>query len=109
MPRNLPAEMYPDEPDMERISGGKNDSITPSDFRGRSAHDERRCEPRFLSSKIISVLPCDLDWNMRFHRVEMVDCSLHGIGVLSPLPFAARERFLAKLRVIRFRSNPRAS
>jgi len=86
---------------MERNIGGGNDSITPSDFRGRSDHDERRREPRILSAKIISVLPCDRDWNMRFHRVEMVDCSLHGIGILSPLPFAAGERFLAKLRVRR--------
>jgi hypothetical protein len=84
---------------MEHSNRGGNDSITPSDFRGRSAHDDRRREPRFLSAKIISVLPCDLDWNMRFHRVEMVDCSLHGIGILSPLKFAAGERFLAKLRV----------
>jgi len=29
----------------------------------------------------------------------MVDCSFRGIGILSPLPFAAGERFLAKLRV----------
>jgi hypothetical protein len=86
---------------MERSSGGTDDSITPNDFRGRSSHDERRCEPRFLTAKTISVVPCDLDWNMRFHRVEMVDCSIHGIGILSPLLFAAGERFLAKLRVRR--------
>ena len=57
---------------MEHSNRGGDDSITPSDFRGHSAHDD---------------------------RLEMVDCSLHGICILSPLQFAAGERFLAKLRV----------
>jgi PilZ domain len=84
---------------MESSKGGGNDSLTPSDFSGLSVNDERRREPRYLAGKTISIMPCDRDWNMRFHRVEMVDCSLHGIGIISPLQLQAGERFLAKLRV----------
>src|ERR1700683_3524738 len=93
--------MYQGDPYMEQSTGGENDSITPADFRGPSAHDERRSEPRYTSARTISILPCDRDWNMRFHRVQMVDCSLHGLGIISPLQLDVGERFLAKLRVSR--------
>jgi hypothetical protein len=84
---------------MERKNGGGNDSLTPDDFRGPSIEDNRRHEPRFITAKTISIVPCDQNWNMRFHRVHLVDCSLHGLGILSPLRFEPGERFLAKLRI----------
>ena len=68
---------------------------------------ERRREARFDRRKEIELLPCASDdgvaesrWS--FLRGEMIDCSVHGIGVVVDRQLQSGERFLVKVRVGRF-------
>jgi len=47
----------------------------------------------------ISILPDDGGRKSRYRRVHMVDCSIHGLGILSPAPLEPGKRFFAKLTV----------
>jgi len=74
--------------------------IVPSDFCAPAPWANRRAEDRVDCTKPITILPfrpSTVDWV--FKRVDMFDCSAHGLGFLTNEPMAAGELFLAKLRL----------
>jgi hypothetical protein len=85
--------------ETHRSEGDADGMICASDFRGPAPWANRRVEQRIECTKPIVILPYrpSVDWS--FKRVEMFDCSEHGLGILTDEPLAAGELFLAKLRL----------
>jgi len=77
----------------------KNDDIP--DVKSAPAavnYAERRIEPR-VPHRAIIVMPFGDEVESRFEEAEMLDCSLHGIGLLIRRPLRPRTRFFVKLRL----------
>jgi hypothetical protein len=83
---------------MGHRKGGRTDSLTPTDFRGSGGADKRQ-EPRVTTEKTISILTYDRNGNAHFEKAKMVDCSIHGIAIVTSLQFDPNEWFLTKLRI----------
>jgi hypothetical protein len=78
----------------------KGDSLTLADFHGRMvATDERRREPRIGCDKQIAILPCMSEKDWAFKSVGLLDCSPHGLSLLSEEAMQPEDQFLAKLRL----------
>ena len=62
---------------------------------------DRRTEPRIARQRTIAILPCtnDPDWN--FKTVTLLDCSPHGLAILSDHPMKRGDEFLAKVKIKR--------
>jgi len=60
--------------------------------------DERRTEDR-IPHRAILVMPFGEGVDSRFQRAQMVDCSVHGIGVVVDQPLPPRSRFFIKLKL----------
>ena len=73
--------------------------ILPSDFNTGKAAAERRNEDRIGCTKQIVILPFRPSITWAFKRVEMFDCSAHGLGIFIEEPIGAGDLFLAKLRL----------
>jgi hypothetical protein len=63
-----------------------------------ASNDERRAEPR-IPHRAVIVMPFGDEIESRFETAQMLDCSLHGIGVLLQRPLRPRTRFFVKLRL----------
>src|SRR4051812_35317133 len=72
-------------------------AAAPSGSAGLS-DDERRIESR-VPHRAIIVMPFGDEVESRFETAEMIDCSLHGIGLLMQRPLRPRTRFFVKLRL----------
>jgi PilZ domain len=75
------------------------DSLVPSDFQGHGIGDDRRREPRIPANKTVSIMSCDRESNAGFRQVQVFDCSLHGIGIVSSFQMNPGMQFFARLRV----------
>ena len=60
--------------------------------------DERRIEERFPHRAIV-MMPFGEGVDSRFQRAQMVDCSVHGIGLITDQPLPPRSRFFIKLKL----------
>lgn len=67
---------------------GKSNGLSLKDFRQGNGGKERRRESRHCTGRIISIFPCVGKMEAGFQKVELVDCSAHGIGIVSPQPMA---------------------
>ena len=61
-------------------------------------HETRR-ETRVPANRAVDVLPTRAGQEMNLIRCRVLDCSLHGIALISPEPFAAGEVFLLSLNL----------
>jgi hypothetical protein len=59
---------------------------------------QRRREARFACGKPIYVRPFAQSVDEKFLYSRLLDCSTHGVCVLTPKPMQPREQFLLKLR-----------
>jgi hypothetical protein len=66
--------------------------LTPQDFTSN-----RRCEPRHTLTRVVDVLPCNAPVDWKFVPAEIIDCSMHGLGLLSTLPIRPGQQFIVKL------------
>jgi hypothetical protein len=73
--------------------------ILPADFNTAKRGAERRTEGRIDCTKQIVILPFRPSITWAFKRVEMFDCSEHGLGLYTDEPIGAGDLFLAKLRL----------
>jgi hypothetical protein len=80
-----------------------SDALRPADFSSPSVANEQRKEPRFAAIRTISILPVAStameEW--KFLPAQLLDCSAHGIGLVSSVPFAVGDQFLVKLKLER--------
>jgi hypothetical protein len=72
-------------------------ALKAKDFAGTAAN--RRAEDRRPGALAIDILPCRAQKDWKFIKCEVVDCSLHGLGIVSPEPMDVGQQFLAKLHL----------
>jgi len=84
---------YPMKADVSKSAS--SGTLEISDLGGA----KRRSEARYPASRRIAILPCNASDDWKFLSVELVDCSRHGIGLISPKPFTLGQQFLAKLKL----------
>ena len=68
--------------------------LKPGDFS-----DSRRGEQRFATNRAVDVLPCRPAPELKLIPCRVVDCSLHGLALLSPEAMAIGEHFLLQLKL----------
>ena len=73
--------------------------LQPKDFADSAQN--RRVEARRAGAVCIDILPCRAVKDWKFIPCEVVDCSLHGLGIVSPEPMEVGQQFLAKLHLPR--------
>jgi hypothetical protein len=80
-----------------------NQQLTPigtiSAGAAGSFADWRRSEPRILCERPIPILRLAGDGEGAFIPGRLTDCSLHGLGLMSPQPIESGEQFLARLKL----------
>jgi hypothetical protein len=86
---------------MGRPKKKQFDGLSIHDFRVRGKPDERRRETRFSVQRFISLLSCDAPSDDGFVKVQLIDCSLHGLGILTAREMGIGERFLIKVQLQR--------
>ena len=74
-------------------------ALHPNDFEGTTAN--RRAEERRPGALAIDILPCRAQKDWKFIKCEVIDCSLHGLGIVCPEPMEIGQQFLAKLHLPR--------
>jgi hypothetical protein len=62
---------------------------------------QRRVEARFACIKPIYVRPFAQSVDEKFMYSRLLDCSVHGVCVLTPRPMQPKEQFLLKVRLER--------
>jgi hypothetical protein len=69
--------------------------------RGASAHgiNCRRREVRINLRRIIEILPCDGEGGGNFLQAELVDCSVHGLALRTPMVMRVGSEFLLKVQL----------
>lgn len=93
-----PKDPSPSELSLERKkTPAESEGLNLQDFHPGEVGRDRRHEPRISAARIISVLPCRIDVETGFQKVNLVDCSAHGIGISAPLPMTVGEQFIVKL------------
>jgi len=72
--------------------------LKPEDFF--PPDQDRRSEPRLSpdSPRVIQLLPCRASKDWKFITADVIDCSLHGLGILLDEPLEVGHQFLVKLR-----------
>jgi hypothetical protein len=74
-------------------------ALTLNDFSGIGEADPRRREDRVTCHKTVTLLPCVADEVWQFRRALLIDCSPHGIGIVTSSPMQAGQQFLLKLKL----------
>jgi hypothetical protein len=77
------------------ISNQQSRALELTDLGGA----KRRSEPRYCVSRKVDILPCHASSEWKFLSLELVDCSRHGIGLISAQSFSPGQQFLAKLKI----------
>ena len=72
------------------------DPFSTPDFR-----DQRRREPRVICEREVSMVRCLDNEPARPTRVQLTDCSLHGLGVMAAIKLEAGEQVLVKVEMNR--------
>ena len=73
-------------------------ALTLADFRGRRDRDPRRREDRVPCSRRVAVLPYAMRGEWKFGGAWLLDCSPHGVGLLTGSPMNGGDQFLLKLK-----------
>jgi hypothetical protein len=74
--------------------------LTLEDFHEAGpAHDDRRREPRFPCDKVIAIRPERPGDDRGFRPARLLDCSLHGLGLMAEEPMHAGEQFLVEFKL----------
>lgn len=77
-------------------------ALTPDDFYERAgAHDDRRCEPRVACDKVIGVQSCRAGDDGCFRPARVLDCSVHGLGLLARERMDVGEQFMVQFKLDR--------
>jgi len=75
----------------------KSGTVNPSDFHATARNAEQRCEKRFTCVKRIGIIPTNGSQGQPFQEVDLVDCSVHGLGLMTDKPMEAASQFIANL------------
>ena len=85
--------------DAENIKG---EPLTIEDFRDREiSPDDRRREPRFPCHKAIAVRSCRFGEDRGFRPARLLDCSVHGLKIVTDEPMDTGEQFLVRFKLDR--------
>ena len=85
--------------DAEHIKG---EPLTIEDFRdAEQFSDDRRREPRFRCHKAIAVRPCRFGEDRGFRPAQLLDCSVHGLKIVTDEPMDTGEQFLVRFKLDR--------
>jgi hypothetical protein len=70
-------------------------ALTPEDFAPRDRSEQRR-EERHMHRRTIQILPILQMGTPSFTEAELVDCSRHGMGLISTAPLRPGDEFLVR-------------
>jgi hypothetical protein len=77
----------------------KPDGLNHGDFRHGGTGRDRRQEARENVGRAISILPLSRSIETGFQTVNLLDCSVNGIAIMSQLSMAVGEQFMVRLDI----------
>jgi len=87
---------------MSDAATSKGEPLTIEDFRHADrTSDDRRREPRFPCHKAIAIRPCRFAEDRGFRPAQLLDCSAHGLKLLTDEPMDTGEQFLVRFKLDR--------